>query len=434
MKRTDFTNEINRIFKIALVQKAVQMVLRSAWIGGAVYILCWGTNRLWGWFPNQEWWILMALLISVIWLVPIFFVRKPDGGFVWRLDRSFSLQEQVYTLFEIFQTGEPEIETQPLIHELLGSDEIGKVKDVRRELVDKGWRVREEFEATVVVLMLLMIVYLSSVSSITKIRTDGIVNILPVLGHDPTSDQVFSSGIPGNQIAEDTAGGESGGLQVLGTEGELNLTPLEWKQVSELMQKLGMDLSRESGTYELGQALAEEKYKIAANQFSILAENIDALSSNVQAQVADQFLDTAVELQTYQQPELSSYFREASAALYEGSTPKMYEKLDNLAGLMELFSQIQENDIWVDSIPDSAISLPQTFDQYQNNLLIIEQENNLQDYVSTPNYTGVDGEGFNGDNSDFIMPFDNNIIEGVWLPFQYFLEDSDVVSTYFSPR
>ena len=434
MKRNDFINEINRIFKIALVQKAVQMVLRSAWIGGAVYILCWGTNRLWGWFPKQEWWIFASLLISAIWLVPIFFVRKPGSRFVWRLDRGFSLREQVYTLFEIFQTGDQEVEKQPLVHELLISDEISKVRDVRRELVDKGWRMKEEFEATVVVLILLMIVYLTSVSNITNIRTDGILNILPVNGSDPTADQVFSSGIPGYRVVEDTNGVVPSGMQVLGTEGDLNLTSIEWKQVSDLMKKLGSNLSKESGTYELGQALVEENYKVAANQFGILAENIDALSSNVQNRLADQFLDTAVGLQNYQQPEISNYFQEASAALFEGSTPKMYEKIDELAGLMELFSRIQSKDLKVDSDPDSAISIPQSFDQYQNNLLVIEEAENLLDYVSSPNYSGVEGEGVNGDNSDFIMPFDNKIIEGVWLPFQYFLEDSDVVSSYFSPR
>jgi hypothetical protein len=285
-----------------------------------------------------------------------------------------------------------------------------------------------------VVLILLMIVYLTSVSNITNIRTDGILNILPVNGSDPTADQVFSSGIPGYRVVEDTNGVVPSGMQVLGTEGDLNLTSIEWKQVSELMQKLGSNLSKESGTYELGQALVEENYKVAANQFGILAENIDALSSNVQNRLADQFLDTAVGLQNYQQPEISNYFQEASAALFEGSTPKMYEKMDELAGLMELFSRIQAKDLKVDSDPDSAISIPQSFDQYQNNLLVIEEAENLLDYVSSPNYSGVEGEGVNGDNSDFIMPFDNKIIEGVWLPFQYFLEDSDVVSSYFSPR
>ena len=434
MKRNDFINEINRIFKIALAQKAVQMVLRSAWIGGAVYILCWGTNRLWGWFSNQEWWIFLALLFSIICMTPLLFVRKPNGKFVWRLDRSFSLREQVYTLFEVFQTGDHEVEKQPIIHELLVSEEIGKVRDVRRELVDKGWRVKEEFEATVVVLILLLIVYLTSVSSIINIRTDGIVNILPMLGSDPSADQVFSSGIPGYQVVEDAEGVGSGGIQVLGMDGDLNLTSTEWTQVSELMQKLGTNLSRESGTYELGQALVGENYKVAANQFGILAENIDALSSDVQNRIADQFLDTAVGFQNYQQPEISGYFREASAALYEGSTPKMYEKIDNLAGLMELFSKIQAKETKVDSNPESASGIPQTFNQYQNNLLVIEEVDDLSDYVSSPNYTEVEGEGVNGENTDFIMPFDSKIIEGVWLPFQYSLENSNVVSSYFSPR
>ena len=65
MNRSNFLLEIRRIFRIAFVQKAVVILLRAAWIGGAVYIFCWGSNRLWGWFPSQDLWILYAALIAL---------------------------------------------------------------------------------------------------------------------------------------------------------------------------------------------------------------------------------------------------------------------------------------------------------------------------------------------------------------------------------
>jgi hypothetical protein len=434
MNRDKFLNEINRIFRIALIQKMVHLTLRAAWVGGAVYLMCWGTNRIWGWFPNQRFWGLIALCVSLLVIGSIFLVSQLSGKFVWRLDRGFSLQEQVYTLYEVLQEGGPDADKQPGIQELIDSEDIARIPNVRREVVDKGWIVKEEFEATIVVLILLIIVYLTSVSSIVQISSIKTTGVLPVLGVDPSADQIFADGIPGNPGKDETGGIDSSGSEGNGQAGQLDFSPLEWAQVSTLMHELGEDLKDESGTFELGRALVQDDYNEAANQFSRLAENANELTADMQSRIASEFLETAVGFQDIQKSGISNYFQEASAALFGGSNSRISEEMDDLASLMELFSQFQQKEMRADLDPDSIANPSQTLDQYQNNLVVIEEIDDLPDYVSSPGESQTEGSEVLGESLDFIMPFDSNVIEGVWLPFQYSMEDSDVVSSYFSPR
>lgn len=434
MTSHDFLREIDRIFQIAFTQKIVRMILRAAWMAGAIYLGFWGTNRLWGWFPNQSIWVFGALSAAILVIGSVILVRKPGKQFVWRLDQGYSLNEQVYTLYEVLRFGEPGMEKSPLIQDLLNSQNIARLREVRRELVDKGWGLKQEFESTIMVLVLLMIVYLTSVSSITQLQTGGMLNVLPALGSELTADQVFTSGIPGYQGPAEGLGDGIGATGEIGLMSSFDLNPLEWLQVSALIKKLGEGLKAEAATHELGRALYQENYKEAANQFGNLAENSDTLSAGVRGQIADQFLGTAVALQDIQQTEISSYFQEASAALYSGSKQRVYEELDDLADLMELFSKFQAREMRADMNTDLGASQSLQLDPFQNNLLVIEEVEDLTEYVSSPSNGEIDGEGTLNESVDFIMPFDQSVIEGLWQQFQFSLEDSDVVSSYFSPR
>jgi hypothetical protein len=200
------------------------------------------------------------------------------------------------------------------------------------------------------------------------------------------------------------------------------------------MHELGEDLKDESGTFELGRALVQDDYNEAANQFSRLAENANELTADMQSRIASEFLETAVGFQDIQKSGISNYFQEASAALFGGSNSRISEEMDDLASLMELFSQFQQKEMRAELDPDSIANPSQTLDQYQNNLVVIEEIDDLPDYVSSPGESQTEGSEVLGESLDFIMPFDSNVIEGVWLPFQYSMEDSDVVSSYFSPR
>lgn len=434
MNRHSFMGEIERIFRIALIQKIIFMIMRAAWVGGAVYLACWGTNRIWGWFSNERSWSIIALITSVIIFCTVFLVTKPSRKFVWRLDREYSLQEQVFTLYELLQEGEAGVENQPGVRELIDSEHISRLAEVRRKLVDKGWRVKEEFEATIVVLILLMIVYLTSVSSIGGIPPGASIGILPSIGIDPSIEQVFPRGIPGDL--------GNGGLLEDGSAISINedgismpeFTKMEWVQIRAMMRELGRKLSEESGTYALGNALAQDNYPIAANQFSYLAESVDEISPEIQIWMAGLFLETAVGLQNLQQHGISSYFQEASAALFAGEISKISEEMDDLAELMKLFAQFQEKEVSANQIPNSINNQLQSLEQYRDNSFVIGEVDDLPDYVSSPSANSSEGEEVFGESLDFIVPYNSNVIEGVLLPYQFSLEDFDVVSSYFSPQ
>jgi len=434
MNRDLFNEEIKRIFKIALIQKTIQMLLRAAWVGGGVYLLMWGLNRLFGWFQNSQIWGIISALIFLLILGSVFLNSQISKKFVWRLDQGYSLQQQVYTLFEIFQYGDGEVEKQPVVKELIESKTIAQLPKVRRAVVDQGWRVREEFEAAAVILILLMIAYLNSVSAMVRIPESPEGNILPVLGVDPAADHVFVDGIPGNLPSVGDTQGFLGGALGISLAGLSDISTMDWTIISEEMQKLGDQLQTEASTYELGHALVQENYDEAANQFGTLAENVDKINPNVQTWIANQFLDTAVNLQNLQQRSIPNYFQEASAALYEGSETRIAEKLDDLAGLMDFFSQTQRGETRADLPIDSQIADQQSLEQYQESVLIIEEFPEMQDYVSAPAGETQNGAEYLDESVDFIMPFDRSVIEGIWFPFQFSMEDSDVVSSYFSPR
>ena len=436
MNRHSFLNEIHRIFRIAFIQKIILMILRAAWIGGAVYLACWGSNRLWGWFPDERSWSLTALLVSVVVFGSAFLVTKPSRKFVWRLDREYSLKEQIYTLYELLHEGGPGVENQPGVKELIESEHIARLPEVRRKLVDKGWRVKEEFEATLIVLILLIIVYLTSVSSIAGIQPGASKRVLPGVGKDPTIEQVFPRGIPGDfgsgvGSEDDVASSQTVTDVGLNT---MEFSAMEWTQIKGLMRELGKDLSKESGTYDLGQALVQDNYNDAANQFSNLAESVNESSPEIQIWIAGLFLETAVSLQNLQQHEVSGYFQEGSAALFEGLNSKISEEMDDLAELMTLFAQYQEREVSASQNLRTMNVQLQSLDQYQDNSLVIGEVEDLEEYVSSPGISDSEGDDILGENLDFIMPYSTDIIEGVLLPYQYSLEDFDVVSSYFSPE
>ncbi|NIV11864.1 MAG: hypothetical protein GWN62_11485, partial [Aliifodinibius sp.] len=368
MNQDVFINEVNRIFKIVFFQKLIHLLLRGAWVSGAVYLLFWGSNQLWGWFPNQLTWNLGAIFVFLLVFGSVFFSSKLTHAFVWRLDRGYILQEQVYTLFEVLQDGIQTEDENEVIKALLESDDIAQLSKIRQDIVSTGWRMREEVEATVVVMILLIIVYVSSVSNIVRIPINGGVGILPAIGVDPSADQIFADGIPGN------AGNGDGGLSgSMGSADLLNahldFSPMEWEQITLSMHELGERLSNESITYKLGHALVQDDYQEAANQLGTLAENSDKLSFDVQQWLASHFLETAVSLQNIKQSGISNYFQEASAALYDGTTSRVSEEMDDLSELMEIFSRFQAKEMLADQLSDPVNTAQQSLEQYQNNSL-----------------------------------------------------------------
>ncbi len=435
MNREKFMLEIQRIFRVLFVQKSITMFLRAAWIGGAAYLLCWGTNQLWGWFPDQGSWLFYAGLISVLVLGSVLLKRKPTLGFVWRLDRAFNLRQQVYTAYEILATDtETNAAEDPGMQELLESEAVGRLPSIRHELADRGWQFRREFESTIVVLILLLIVYLSSVGDISRISGGFGTGFLPLLGRDPTASEIFSGGIPGETRETAPSEGAGGDLPVETQAGDLNLDPEEFAEVARVLESLGEKLSGQAASKELGEALRNQNFEQAAGEFGAMAEEIGDYAPETRQSLADRFLETSIEMQNIGQPDIGTDFSEATASLLGNNTASMAEDLDNLSDLMLNLAKIQDQLATANLETNNLPGGQQPLDQTSGQIFGLELLGGEQDFTSLPSEGPATGSGAIGDSVDFIMPFDGSVSEGVWLPYNISLDDSDVVSSYFSPR
>jgi len=419
MSREQFLREIARIFQVAWTQKIIKMVLRAAWVGGAVYLFCWGVNRLWGWLPSQSAWFWLAGLAAAGILATAFIQRAPSRGFVWRLDRGYRLQEQVYTTYEAIQQESREKRHQPAVDELLKSDQLMRLPVIRRELVDRGWRVKGEFESTVIVLILLLIVYLLSVEDIGRIPLDQGSGVLPSMGKDPTAAEVLTENIPGG-----VSGNQPANLQTeeLGSDSNF-ICQGNWDAAAEVFVSLGNVLGQQSATHEIGQSLQGLDFGEAAQGFGNLAEDVNDLTNESREGLANIFLDTAVNFQSINRPEISVYFQNTSAALFEGDQPAISEGLDQLVELMGLcqycpvpasqqLANTSQQSLEV-NVPGGEVTIPQNF----LSVPTIIDSGSIGVTTGISASPGVEVPGF---------------VQS--LPYNLNLEDSDVVSSYFSPR
>lgn len=424
MNTKKFIEEINRVFQIAYIQKLFQLILRSAWLGGAVYLLFRGVHQIFGVFPNSAVWVICAILIAVLNLVPLIIRRSPDIEFVWRLDRRFSLKEQAVTAYEL--SSEPDVEAEQgddeSMTDMLAKDAAAPLPDIRRRLVEKGWNLRPEIESTLVVLILLVIVYLNGVSIITQVPPGGMVGILPGLGSDPNAGDVFAEGNAGNGSAPMGQGDFSpidSGEEINGSP--LDLTVQDYEVISRILEQLGRDIEDDSITNQLGEALQEENYDAAAEEFGGLAENVSRISNETRQQLASEFLETAVELQDAGQNDVSQYFQDGASSLYGDSFPAMSESLDDLAQVMQYLSQFQRRQFLVSVDSDQSLQLDMVDE--------LDAPVQMPGETSLPVSVGEPQEG-----EDFSRPNPGSVDEGLWQSYDLLLEDVDVVSTYFSTR
>ncbi len=164
-----------------------------------------------------------------------------------------------------------------------------------------------------------------------------------------------------------------------------------------------------------------------------MAEEIGDYAPETRQNLADRFLETSIEMQNIGQPDIGTDFSEATASLLGDNPANMAEDLDNLSDLMLNLALIQDQqaaaNLETDDLPGGQQSLDQTSGQ-----IIGLDAFGEQNFTSVPSEGPATGAGTIGDPVDFIMPFDGSVSEGVWLPYNVSLDDSDVVSSYFSPR
>ena len=190
MKSKKLHKQIKSLYRLARLQKMLRILLRSTWIGGTGFLIGWGANALWGWFPESSTWLGMGISLAVVNFLTIFYRPVSFEQFIWNLDRKMGLNEQLSAACEIDSVDVGSINTQ------LSDESLNLIPDLRKRVFRKGWRLRGEVESLLIVFILFFMVFLSGLGNIPAFLPGGL-GFLPGLGSDPNAEGIFPSGFPG---------------------------------------------------------------------------------------------------------------------------------------------------------------------------------------------------------------------------------------------
>jgi hypothetical protein len=375
---------------------------------------------------------MIALGVSVGTLATLLFRARSRKEFLWRVDQSFDLKEQVSTAYEV-STGKQERDPAgQQLDGLLVEDANKLMPGITRKVIDNGWGIRADVEATVIVLMMLLTVYLSGLESFSSAVPFSGLDILPGVGSDPSLRDVFPSGIPGDTSASILALGD-GGIGAGSAAIPQDLTPEGLALIYKTFQEMGDALKDSAATADLGRALAEGDFGQAANEMGSLSENIDRVTADTRLDLADRFSDAVRKLYLSQFSEITEVLGGAAEALRGNSAPNMNTQLDRVSAMLQSLSGLQVNDVLAreEEEPD-----PEDFEglEGEEEELELQTAEDISDMLIAPGSGAIvlgQAEGKAVDFTGYSLGFGG---DGVWSPFDFSWDDKDVVSSYFAPR
>jgi hypothetical protein len=428
----NFLRRIRLLYRIVIAQQVTRIILRAAWLGGAVYLICWGVNAFWSVLPDSKYWVIIALAVSIGTLTTLVFRARSRKEFLWRVDQRFDLKEQVSTAYEVSTEKQERGPAGQQLDNLLVEDANKMMPSITRKVIDNGWGIRSDVEATVIVLMMLLTVYLSGLESFSNAIPFSGLGILPGVGGDPSLHDVFPSGIPG-----DTEGAYSGlgdgGIGTGSIAGPQDLTPEGLDLVFKTFQEMGEELKDSAATSELGRALAEGDFEQAANEMGSLSENIDRVTAETRLDLADRFSDAVRKLYLSQFSEITEVLGRAADALRGTSDTEMNTQLDRVSAMLQSFSGLQVNDVLAREEAEPETTEFEALEGEEEELDLQTAED-ISDMLIAPG----SGAAISGEVEGTAVDFTGYSLEysgaGVWSPFDFSWDDKDVVSSYFTPR
>ena len=440
MNRKEFRKKTISIYRLALFQKGLRILLRATWTGGAGYMLGWCLNEFWGWFPNSNSWIWIALGFVLINMVVVLNKSVSHKRFLWRVDRKLNYKEQISTANQA-----AEFKTESLRGALV-DDAMRFLPEIKGRIVDKGWNLRGEIESAVIIFILLLIVFLSSFEFRLPVGPGGF-GLLPSLSQDPSADNVFPSGIPGltpeeaSELGVDE-GSESGDGNGQGDASDL--TPSELGEIADTLKDLGEALDENSATSELGKALQQGDFGEAADELGNLAENLEHLSEETMEEFSENLQTAADGLSQPGQQDLTEALQNASEAVGESDYANAGQQLDKLAEnleyLNELFSgndknpENSEGQFTILGVGKMESGEAIQIDRIEGGREIF----NLSEFDDPSNFLRPSEFGSDDSNQttsgeyNFIAIIDDLIIDGVYHPYLTPWIWKDVVEKYFT--
>lgn len=423
--------QIKSLYRLARFQKLLRILLRSAWIGGVGYLIGWGTNALWGWFPESSIWLDLGVSLAIINFLTIFYRPVSYKQFIWNLDRKMGLDEQLSAASEIDTMDDGSVNAQ------LIDESLSLMQDLRKRIFSKGWRLRGEIEALVIVLILFIMVFITSLGNIPSFFPGGL-GFLPGLGSDPNARGIFPSGIPGVTPgdAEKMGIGQGKGDSEGGVSG---LSSQELGEIGKILNEMGKELEDNASTSEFGQSLQRGDFEQAANDLNDLTENLDRLSEQTKQDLEDSFNNAADKLQQPDQQSLAESLREAADAIQSNDTEAV-EKLDELASQIDALDNQKDFNSPEETKPIVGVGEPESgganpFERLSGTGETIDLSEAGSSSTLLQPSEGVVGGGAQriGADSTQIRPADDSVVQETIDPYSMSWDKRYEITKYFSP-
>ncbi|MEN8240327.1 MAG: hypothetical protein ABFS17_00265 [Chloroflexota bacterium] len=417
------------LYCLAVAQKAIRLLVRSAWISGAVYIFCWGINTFSGQLDNPDYWLLISAAAGLISLLTLLVKPVKFSDFLWRVDRKLELQEQISTSYQVSESEKEVSFTQNELNTALLQETAILLPELIRRVLKKGWRLRNDLEALVVVVLLLATINLSGLDLFDSVVTGSEISLLPGLGSEPGFLDVFPSGIPGQSPISRTAA-----LQAETVAGGdlVEFTPEENEKIMEALKHVGEGLLNNTATAGFGTALTKGNLSKAAKQLDLISENAGRLSTNTHLLVADQFNGLVRELYLSKYQSITDVFSAATEALENGEVEQIKRSLGEVAELLRNLNHNNHAVVDQDANTDEDAPIPRLAGEGEG--VLVESAEDISDLLAVPGGGSADSVLVLGDevNLDGVN-FDSN--EGTDLPsYSYSWKNNNVVSSYFTPQ
>jgi hypothetical protein len=464
MRSTPFVWRLLVIQLIVWIQRALRQLLRASWTAAAVFLLFWGIHSLFGWPADPRIWLLVAVLVSLFSLWGIFFPWPNFALLSWSLDRKLELQEQVSTSWQVIC----ESNQNQVAHHLVTETSLHLQKYIPR-IAFKGWFIARDLLSCLIVAILFWLVFGGnmSVTSFSLPQTESME--LPPLGEDPSAEQIIPFGIPGMVSLSERIQSSASSENELSREGQStdagdneNISSLNMA-ILETLKALGVSLSKMAVGYDTGQALQRGELIKAAEEFEIIADQIDRLSEETKNQLAEALAEASNRLDQLKNQEenkgqsLSESMESTTSALQENNDSTAKKNLDKVASdLRELAQQIPSMNIPLYDDLNGYVSpssgsggagaspfssnrergAAEDFTRLQNEgeTLTLTDANDQQGFLSPGSPTADAQAGSASGEFSVINSADEFEGSSVLTPFYYSWMWRDVVSAYFSPR
>ncbi|KAA3648667.1 MAG: hypothetical protein DWQ07_00270 [Chloroflexi bacterium] len=428
MRTQRLQRQVISIERIVWLQRAVRLMLRAAWMGGAILLLRWAMNT---WLAEPSGWLLWGLLILAVFsffTVSAVLPRGKRPDFLWRMDRRLGLREQISAAWKVASNENP-----TALEEELVNDSTKLLPHIRSQVSRRGWNLRRDVQAALIVIILFLLILIAQLSQINQTAITEL-QLLPSFSGDPSASEAFPAGLPGLGRVDDS-----------GNSSANDNSNNELGDAGAALSELGEALSNEAATFELGEALQQGELDQAADELEGLADELEQLSDETQQAISEAFDQAADQLPN--QSDLQDDLEASADALQSGDDAQAGEALDELAGdlraLDEQLAQAGEASSQGDSQQGgNGVGAGGSQTGQIEPLNRLEGEGQQAEFEVDPSEEGVLAPTTSEETSEQVVSGeigpatvnDATLLTGTLDPYSLPFDLLDVVATYFTPR